>query len=261
MVWFSNGIYRYSREVPIILCADSGFADQKAYDVFEKDLHIHYITTGKLYEDVKEYVQDIPADMYGTISKDKTIWHFVEFANKLKTWSKFRRCIFTRLYRDDTGQYTMNFGKPDNIIYTNIGNCPRADKILQAAGGQHYFEAETIVRKSHERGADELIHRSLKELATKEQLPFKSFGMNRAYYFMLVFTHFIYEAYKQDVTVNVISVTVYPNTFRRKLIDFAAKITSRSRNIVLNVTKTVYQTINIAELWKLCQSPPKIQLV
>jgi len=252
---------RYSCQVPIILCTDSGFADQKAYEVFEKNFHIHYITTGKLYDDVTEYVQDIPADTYGTISKDKTIWHFVEFANKLKTWSKFRRCIFTRLHRDDTGQYAMNFGKPDSIIYTNIGNCPQADEILRAAGGHHYFEAETIVKKSHERGADELIHRSLKELATKEQLPFKSFGMNRAYYFMLVFTHFIYEAYKRDVTASVIPVTVYPNTFRRKLIDFAAKITSRSRNIVLNVTKTVYQTINIAEIWKLCQSPPKIQLV
>ncbi len=149
----------------------------------------------------------------------------------------------------------MNFGKPDSIIYTNIGNCPQADERLRAAGGHHYFEAQTIVKKSHERGADELIHRSLKELATKEQLPF------RAYYFMIVFTHFIYEAYKQDVPASVISVTVYPNTFRRKLIDFAAKITSGSRNTVLNVTKTVYQTINIAELWKLCQSPPKIQLV
>ena len=83
--------------------------------------------------------------------------------------------------------------------------------------------------------------------------------MNRAYYFMLVITHFIFEAYKQDVTAQVIPVTVYPNTFRRKLIDFAAKITTHSRNIVLNVTKTVYETINIVELWKLCLSPPTIQ--
>lgn len=252
---------RYSPDVPIIICADSGFADQKAYQVFEQELHIHYITTGKFYEDVKEYVQYLPGEAFQEIAKNKAIWHFVEFAGKLKTWSKFRRCIFTRLHRDEAGQYVMTFGKPDNIIYTNIGNCPKADERLLAAGGSHYFEAETIVRKSHERGADELIHRSIKEMATKEQLPFKSMGMNRVYYFMLVITHFIFEAYKQDVTARVIPITVYPNTFRRKLIDFAAKITSRSRNIILNVTKTVYETINIEELWKLCQSPPKIQLV
>src|SRR5690554_4287645 len=86
------------------------------------------------------------------------------------------------------------------------------------------------------------MHRSIKELATREQLPFKSFGMNRAYYFMLVVTHFIFEAYKQDVTAEVIPVTVYPNTFRRKLIDFAVKITSRARSIVLNVTRVIYKS-------------------
>jgi len=173
--------------------------------------------------------------------------------------TRFRRCIFTKLHRDDTGQYAMGFGKPDSIIYTNIGNCPVADKRLRAAGGNEWFEAETIIRKSHQRGADELIHRSIKELATKEQLPFKSFRMNRAYYFLLVITHFIYEAYKQDVKAQVIPVTLYPNTFRRKLIDFAAKITSRARSIMFNVTKIVYQTIIIDQLWKRCQSPPQIQ--
>ncbi|MFO8066277.1 MAG: IS1380 family transposase [Bacteroidales bacterium] len=251
---------RYSSDVPIVLCSDSGFFDQKAFDVFEQDIHIHYITTGKLYGDVTEYVQDLPTDAFNTISKNRAVWQFVEYASRLKSWSKFRRCFFTRLHQDDTGQYVMEFGKPDSIIYTNIGNCPVADEKLRAVGGDEWFEAETIIRKSHQRGADELIHRSLKELATKEQLPFKLFGMNRAYYFMLVFTHFLFEAYKQDVTAEVISVTVYPNTFRRKLIDFAVKITSRARNIILNVTRNIYKTINIDFLWKRCQSPPKIQL-
>ncbi len=82
---------RYSRNVPIVLCADSGFADQKAYDVFERELHIHYITTGKLYNDVTEYVQDLSTDTFGKISKNEAIWHFVEFANRLKSWTKFRR--------------------------------------------------------------------------------------------------------------------------------------------------------------------------
>lgn len=251
---------RYSPQVPIMLCSDSGFFDQKAFDIFEQELHLHYITTGKLYGDVTEYVRDLPNDAFNSISKNKAVWQFIEYASRLKSWSKFRRCFFTRLHRDDTGQYVMGFGKPDSIIYTNIGNCPVADQRLRTAGGDEWFEAEAIIRKSHQRGADELIHRSLKELATKEQLPFKSFGMNRAYYFMLVFTHFLFEAYKQDVTAEVIPATVYPNTFRRKLIDFAVRISSRARYTVLNVTKTIYETINIEELWKRCQSPPQIQL-
>jgi len=250
---------RYSKQVPVIICADSGFSDQKAYTEFEENLGIHYITTGKIYGDIKEYVREIPDENYGEISKNKAIWSFVEFGNKLQSWSKFRRCIFTKLQRDEDGQYVLDFGKPNNVIYTNIGLCKEADQRLRDAGGAHYFKAETIIETSHQRGADELIHRSLKELATKEQLPFKRFGMNRAYYFLLVISHFLFEAYKQDVCSDVLPITVYPNTFRRKLIDFAAKITSGARSITLNVTQTIYEAINIGELWKRCQSPPKIQ--
>jgi hypothetical protein len=250
---------RYSKDVPIIICADSGFADQKAYETFEKNLGIHFITTGKIYNEIKEYVKGLPDESFDEIAKNKALWKFTEFGNKLGSWSKFRRCIFTRLQRDEDGQYVMNFGKPDNVIYTNIGNCKEADDRLIAAGGKHYFEAKTIVQKSHERGADELIHRNIKELATKEQLPFQLFDMNRSYYFLLVITHFILEAYKRDVTEDVLPITVYPNTFRRKLIDFAVKITYKARNILLNVTKTVYETIQIVELWKRCHSPPQIQ--
>lgn len=250
---------RYSKDVPVLLCTDSGFADQKAYTEFEENLGIHYITTGKIYEGIKEYVREIPVENYGEISKNKAVWSFVEFGNKLQSWSKFRRCIFTKLHRDENGQYVMDFGKPNNVIYTNIGLCKEADERLMAAGGEHYFKTETIIQTSHERGADELIHRSIKELATKEQLPFKKFGMNRAYYFLLVISHFLFEAYKQDVCSDVLPITVYPNTFRRKLIDFAAKITSGARTITLNVTQTIYDTIDIVELWKRCQSVPEIK--
>jgi len=252
---------RYSEQAAIILCADSGFADQKAYEYFEGELKIHYITTSKIYPDVKEYVSGIPTQMFNKFKKGKAEWGYVEFANKLNSWKKFRRCIFTKLNCDESGQYIMSFDKPDNVIYTNIGNCKEADDKLKAAGGEAYFAASSIIRLSHQRGADELIHRSIKELATKEQLPFKRFGMNRAYYFILVISHFIFEAYKRDVTADVIPISSYPNTFRRKLIDFAAKITKGARSITLKVSEAIYITFNIKELWSRCQSPPKIQYV
>jgi hypothetical protein len=43
------------------------------------------------------------------------------------------------------------------------------------------------------------------------------------------------------------------------LIDFAVKISSHARHTAMKVTKTIYQTMNVEELWRLCQSPPKIQ--
>ena len=201
---------RYSKDVPIIIVGDSGFADQKAYEYFEEGLGIHYITTSKIYEDVKRYLQELPLEYFDELSKDKTKWSFVELGSKLGAWSKFRRCIFSKQDTDEKGQYIIDFSKPDNVIYTNIGMCKEADDKLLAAGGAQYFEAENIIRQSHARGADELIHRSIKELATKEQLPFLKFGMNRAYYFLLVINHFIFEAYKQNVSAVIIPITVYP---------------------------------------------------
>jgi hypothetical protein len=250
---------KYSPQVPIILCADSGFADQKAFEHFENTLGIHYVVTNKLYNDIKEYILDLPMEGYSEFRKNKAIWKYIEFGNKLKSWKRFRRCIFTKLTMDQNGQYLLDLARPDSVISTNIGMCKQADDKLMAAGEEKYFDAETIIALSHERGADELIHRSIKELATKEQLPFQSFGMNRAYYYLLVIAHFMFECFKRDVTKDVIPVTAYPNTFRRKLIDFAVKITSRSRYIIMNITRTVFETIQIDILWKRCQSPPIIQ--
>jgi hypothetical protein len=252
---------KYSSDVPIILCADSGFADQKAFIFFEDKLYIHYIVTNKLYTDIKEYFKDMKLDGFDQIKKGKITWEFFEFGNKLKSWNRFRRSIFTRLQTEEDGQYILDIARPDSVITTNIGMCKIADERLRAATGNRYFEAANIVELSHDRGSDELIHRSLKEMATKEQLPFISFGMNQAYYYLLVIAHFMFETYKQDITPDVIPVTAYPNTFRRKLIDFAVKITSRARYIIMNVTRTIYETIQIDNLWKRCQSPPVIQII
>ncbi len=89
------------------------------------------------------------------------------------------------------------------------------------------------------------MHRSLKEFATKEQLPFEKFGMNRVYYYLLVISHFLFETYKADVTAEVVPLKSYPNTFRRQLIDFAVKIVSHSREIVLHVVNTANNNLKI----------------
>ena len=250
---------RYNSDVAIILCADSGFFDQKAMAYFEKELKIHYIITGKMYQDVKDDLSKSDEQSYKEIRKNKAVWKYIEIGHKLKSWDKYRRCIVTKLFTDEKGQFLLDFSRPDTILYTNIGICPDADQRLTSCGGEQYFNADTIIETAHQRGADELIHRSIKELAVKEQLPFEKFGMNRAYYFFLVFTHFLQEAYKNDVCKDVLPVSSYPNTFRRVMIDFAAKFTIKSRNLILNVSKGIYDQINLSKIWNLCHTPIKIQ--
>jgi len=251
---------RFSCNIPVILCADSGFADQKAFDYFDT-INVHFITTSRIYADVKEYAAQVDSQQYNELKKGKLIWKFIEFASKRGTWKRFRRSLFTTLSCDENGQYIMGLGnkRTDNLIFTNIGTNTIADQRLRNAGGHEYFEAINIIKLSHQRGSDELIHRSIKELATKEQLPFKRMGMNRAYYFLLVITHFMFETYKRDVTNEILPITSYPNTFRRKIIDFATKITSGAGYVILNVPRTIFDNFKIDDLWKKCQSPPIIQ--
>lgn len=74
---------RYNEQVPIILCADSGFADQKAYENFEDQLGIHYITTSKIYQDVKKYVKDIPSQNFGEFKKTRLYGDMLNLATSL----------------------------------------------------------------------------------------------------------------------------------------------------------------------------------
>ena len=247
----------YKADIPIIAVCDSGFLDDKAFTCFEEKLKIGYIITGKMYEDVKNYIEKISFKTYKTYEGSK-IWKYIEFGNRLKSWNKFRRIIFTTVVQEENGQLALEFLRPDTVLYTNIGQDAEFTELLRKVGKEHLLTADSIISLAHQRGKDELIHRSIKELATKEQLPFHQMEMNRAYYYLLVLSHFLFESYKRDVTREVFTIESYPNTFRRQLIDFAVKIVSHGGEIILNVTNEISKRLNIFNLWTRCQSPPLI---
>ena len=103
-------------------------------------------------------------------------------------------------------------------------------------------------------------HRSFKEFIGKEQLPFKRFCANRAYYFIQLLAHFLYECYKEDVTYDVLPISSYPSTFRRKCIDFAAKVVGKGHRIVLKVSKALWKGNKISELWQRSNYPASLVL-
>ncbi len=243
------------RDVPIILLIDGGFLDDANFRYFEERLKIHYICAGKQYEDLKGYAQQIPSQQYKTLLKGKQSWQYVEFGNRLKSWPKFRRCIFTTLETEQDGQMNLEFAKTDSFIYTNLGTDKELTEKFIRAGGERYLLPESIIELNHQRGKGELVHRSLKEFATKEQLPFERFGMNRAYYYFLVISHFLYEAFKQDVLEDVVHLSCYPNTFRRRVIDFAAKIVATGGHIILKVTQAVFEQIQLKLIWQRLKIP------
>jgi len=251
----------YNAEVPIIVVGDSGFLDEKAFTSFEETLNIGYVITGKMYEDIMQYIEKMPANAYKKFNGNGSgRWNYIEFGNKLKSWDTFRRTIFTTLEAEENGQLILEFARPDTILYTNLGCNDRFTEQLKKAGKEDVVTADSIISLAHQRGKDELTHRSIKELATKEQLPFQQMEMNRAYYYLLAISHFLFESYKRDVTYEVLPTASYPNTFRRQVIDFAVKIVSHGRKSILKVTNEINERLKIYTLWERCQSPPLIMV-
>jgi hypothetical protein len=256
-----RAIRKYYKDVPIIVVCDSGFLDDQNFRFLEERLKILFICVGKQYADLKEYVQSLPATAFRTFGQQQESWRYVEFGNRLQSWATFRRCIFTTLETEKNGQLLFEFARTDAFIYTNIGQDKELTAKLIQAGGKDYLKAERIIALNHSRGKGELNHRSLKELATKEQLPFEQFGMNRAYYYFMVISHFLYEAYKRDVTYEVMPITSYPSTFRRRLIDFAAKVISTGGQFILKINTFKFQELNIQRLWELSGTPQPILIL
>jgi hypothetical protein len=132
--------------------------------------------------------------------------------------------------------------------------------LLKACSEQqqaYWLAPETIIGCHHERGADELPHRGLKDFGF-EQLPFKRFHANCAFYYCMVIAFFLFETFKEDVLSEVISVTSYATTVRRKVVDVAAKIVKTSHGIILKVTRVVMEAFKFTKLWDLSNAAPAI---
>ena len=244
----------YRPDVPIVLRLDSGFFDQKLFDLFE-ELRVGYVCTGKLYDDIKTFAASIPPGVWSSYRTPTQVWHYAEFGDRRKSWTKGRRALLTRPLAED-GQWLLEFARPDTLLYTNLGMGEDIDLLLQAAGLAHWTGAEHVIALHHGRGADELVHRALKEFGS-EALPFKRFAPNAAFYYTMAVAFFLYECFKEDVTTSVVALPSYPTTLRRKVIDFAAKVVRTGGRTILKVTQATWNQLHIPTLWELSRSPPR----
>ena len=236
---------QYRQDVPIIIRMDSGFFDQKIFEICEK-LEIGYICGCKLYEDIKAVAAAFDDEkwiQYDSGKKER--WEYIEFGSKRKCREWFRRTIYCRLLNNGDQLYLPGC-RPDTVIITNIGQVQHIDILLKEIGAEDYLTADGIVTCFHERGCDELTNRALKNFG-HEQLPFKKFNPNAAWYYSMLPGHFLLESFKEDVAVSVIPIGAYANTVRRRLIDIAGKIVSHSGKIILKVSKACFESLNIAK--------------
>ncbi len=249
----------YDPDVPIVLTVDAGFFDQENFRAFEK-LGIGYVCGGKLYTDIEQRAEQIPEQDWQPLDKgDGRCYLCASFADQRGTWEKPRRAVFTRLIRKDH-QGVFSFAQDRKVYYTNLGEDDAFTQQLTAVGKASWLTTAGVVSLAHGRGKDELRHRALKEFGT-EKLPFKRFEPNTAFYYTMVVAFNLMEAFKRDVTAEIISPEVYPTTFRRMFLDIAGKIVSTSHQVILKVTRAVWERLNLQKIWGRANSPPVTVLV
>lgn len=244
---------QYREDVPIVIRFDAGFFDQEIFSVLE-DLGVGYTGTGKLYKDVRQYARSEDPQQWQNYCQGDSEWRFFELGDRRANWCRFRRAFYLQpLYEDK--QQLLEFARPETILYTNLGLGGRIDTLLRNSGRADWLAPDKIIELQHDRGADELVFRSVKEFAG-EKLPCKRFNMNAVWFYTMLVSFFLFESFKEDVSQDIIPVTAYPTRFRRVIIDFAAKIVRHGGNTTLKVTQAVYDRLNLATLWQRATSPP-----
>jgi hypothetical protein len=248
---------KYRAEVPIIVRMDSGFFDQENLAALDR-LNVGVICTGKIYEHVKEYVGALPREGWKVYDNGHQEWEYIEFGYRYDSWKKYYRAIYTHpAYEGE--QRLLDFARPDNIIVTNLGVNPEVVRGCDSQRGKELIQVKSIIHSHHQRGADELPHRGLKDFGF-EELPFKRFIPNTAFFYCMLISFFLFETFKQDVLGEVLPVESYATTVRRKVVDFAAKIIKTSRGVILKVTQAVMDHLRFDKLWEKCQNPIPISV-
>jgi hypothetical protein len=242
----------YRQDIPIIIRMGSGFFDKKIFECCEK-LKIGYVCGGKIYEDIKTMVSQIDDSRWHRFdTHKKDTWEYIEYGCRRGNWKRFRRAVYCRLLNEGN-QLHLPGCRPDTTMITNIGQGQAIDEMLKAAGAAHYLETEAIVACHHDRGNDELANRALKDFG-HEQLPFKRFNPNAAWYYTMLLGHFLMESFKEDVGMPVVAVGAYATTVRRRLIDLAGKIVSHSEKIILKVSTACFDALELGRLFEHCKA-------
>jgi Transposase DDE domain group 1 len=248
---------RHDASVPIILRLDAGFFDEKNFALFD-DLGIGFLATGKVYDAIKQKVLAIPKKKWKEYDNERQVWSYAQFSYKCESWKKSYSALYTRPQYEDQ-QRLLEFARPDNIILTNlIPGTPLLQQMPREV--RKYWKKDTsLIYHHHQRGADELPHRGLKDFGS-EQLPFKRFAANQAYYYLMLVAFFLFESFKEDNLKDILPIQSYATTLRRKLVDLAAKVVRTGHEVILKVTQAAMDSLQLQILWTRCQNAVPIPL-
>ena len=249
---------RYDATVPIIFGIDSGFLDEKNFALCDQ-LKVGFIATGKSFDAVKETVAAIPEAEWKEYANEQQVWSYAGFEYQCEKWKRGYRALYTRPLCDGQ-QRLLEFARPDNMILTNLAAGEPVLEEMPRDLRQYWLRDDSLIFHHHQRGADELPHRGLKDFGS-EQLPFHRFASNQAYYYLMLIGFFVFQTFKEDNLEDILPLNSYATTVRRQLIDIAAKIVRTGHAVILKVTQSVMDRLQLQLLWSRCQKHVPIPIL
>jgi len=155
---------RYDARVTIVIRLDAGFFDENNFALCD-ELGIGFIATGKTFKAIKEKVAALGEKEWKEYDNGRQVWNYAGFQYQCDKWPKGYRALYTRPQYED-GQRLLEFARPDNIIVTNLVSGEPALEQMPRDLREYWLEDQSVIFHHHQRGADELPHRGLKEFGS-----------------------------------------------------------------------------------------------
>ena len=160
---------RYAASVSIVIRLDAGFFDEANFKLCD-DLGISFIATGKLFEPIKKRVAAIAQTEWEEYDNGRQVWNYAAFEYQCEKWERGYRALYTRPKYED-GQRLLEFARPDNIIVTNLASGAAALEQMPQDLRKYWLADKAVIYHHHQRGADELPHRGVKEFGGERATP------------------------------------------------------------------------------------------
>jgi hypothetical protein len=245
---------RYDRHVPIIVRMDAGFFDGELFWKLDVN-NIGFVCSGRMSDVAKETFKAFDSSYLHTYQAARQSWHIADFGYRCKAWEDFYRGIYMQQVVEDD-QHVFDFATRDQLLISNLGT-GRIFKKLDKEQRTKLETIEYIVGQHHQKGADELTHRRIKDFGF-EALPFKKYSSNMTLYYLMLISYNLLEFFKRDVLGDQLKCGAYATTVRRQFIDFAAKFVRTGRRLIMKVTQTTMERLDLQKLWERCQAPVRL---
>lgn len=238
------------KDVNILFRMDSGYYDQKLMSCCE-ELKVKYLISARDSGDHWEQADEVAEDDWKIYDNGHQKWHYCSYSKKLNSWGQVRTFyhLIPAFDKDEKMQQMMSFGRMVSLVVTNL---EEADFTRLATEEEKHWQ-DVLIALHHGRGADELVHRQIKEFGG-ERMPFKRYEMNGVWYYLRILSSNCHQYFDEGILMKFKEAREYVSTTRRRLFCVAGQIVKKNGRR-LDIQRQTGEMMKFREILDLCRKP------